>query len=125
MLKGFLIVRAPAVHFCPCTVSFLVPTQAHLYNPAAGRIRKLILSEFVLYAPAQTLLTAKMLGGRGSPLRSREMPCTGTVLLLSPGTDTPRATTESSQQHGRGSVHRKDGMEQYLRYLSGKLHLLF
>lgn len=64
-------------------------------------------------------------GGGRSPRRSREMPCTATVLLLSPGPDAPHATTESSQQHGRGPIRWKNAMEQHLRYLSGKLHLIF
>lgn len=51
------------------------------------------------------------------------MLCTGTALLLSPGTDTPRATTASptaSSTPGDG----EQGMEPHLRYLSGKLHLI-
>lgn len=110
MLKGFLIVPAPAVHFCPFTISFLVPTQAHLYNPAAGRFGKLILSESDLWAPAQTLLTAKVQGRRRRPSRGREMPCTAPALLLCPGTGTPHAPAESCQQHGRGrALKTRDG----------------
>lgn len=90
MLKGFLIVPAPAVHFCPFTISFLVPTQGHLYNPAAGRFGKLILSESDLCAPAQTLLTAKVQGRRRRASGGRDA-------LHSPSADTPHAPAGSAR----------------------------
>lgn len=118
MLKGFLIAHAPAVHFCPCTISFLLPAQAHLYNPAAGRIRKLILSQFVLCAPAQTL------DSKGAEEEEAEKPCTGTALLLSPGTDTPVLQLHLQQPAARQGTENREWNHIYATWVENSTSFL-
>lgn len=123
MLKGFLIVPAPAVHFCPFTISFLVPTQAHLYNPAAGRFGKLILSESDLCAPAKHFWQQRCRGGGGDPREAERCPaqpqrCCSALALARPTLQLNPASSTA------GAEHWKHGMEQHLHYWSGKLHLI-
>lgn len=74
MLKGFLTVYAPTVHSCSCTIPLFVPIKAHLCNHGAGEIRKLILPEWALSRPAQTLATKAQGRRRWKPTQKQAEP---------------------------------------------------